>query len=124
MRIANSMVAAGFIAVFGSARADSSLIPSNYVDDFGSLLPSGQTVAPTASSNAHASLIPSNYVDDFGTDPSAPSEVTATARADHPTPNSEAHHEEEAGSGGGEPQRGDPERDTDSQFLQGIWSAP
>ena len=35
MRISKSIIAAGIIAVAGSARAEASLIPSNYVDDFG-----------------------------------------------------------------------------------------
>jgi hypothetical protein len=71
MRAAQSVFAAGFIAVFASARADASMIPSNYVDDFGALSPSTKAATPSAPSNAHASMIPSNFVDDFGAVPSA-----------------------------------------------------
>lgn len=65
MRLTLSIAAAGFLVFTGSARA-SSIIPSNYVDDFGSLEVSDPTQTPRELPVAHASPIPSNYVDDFG----------------------------------------------------------
>ena len=106
MRVANSIVAAAFIVMCGSARAEAALISPNYVDDFGSLSPGSQPATPAVSSNANASTIPSNGVDQLGTD--------------HPTPNSDSHYEEEAGSGGGEPQPGEAAANTESRFLQDI----
>ena len=46
--------------------AHASPIPSNYIDDFGSLAPSEQSDTKKTVVTWHASPIPSNYVDDFG----------------------------------------------------------
>jgi hypothetical protein len=112
MRIAQMIAAAGFLAACAVARADASMIPSNYVDDFGSLAPRHTAAAP-ASTDGHASMVPSNYVDDFGTAPSARTAATLSARADAL-----------AGSGGGDPQPSGGESDDHARFLQSIWSAP
>ena len=75
MRLTVSIAAAGFFVFAGSARA-SSTIPSNYVDDFGSLEVSHPTETPRELPIAHASPIPSNWVDDFGS--LVPREQTAS----------------------------------------------
>ncbi len=82
MRTNLSIAAAALLAFASSARA-SSPIPSNYVDDFGSIEPSTSADAPTARPTAHASPIASNYVDDFGS--IEPSTSATTPAATRPT---------------------------------------
>ena len=82
MRIARVIAVCGLVGLIGSARAESP-VPSNYVDDFGSLVPSHPTAASPARPAAHVSLIMSNYVDDFGPlAPAAPAPAETTAGAD------------------------------------------
>lgn len=83
MRLTMSIAAAGLLVFAESARA-SSIIPSNYVDDFGSLEVSNPTQTPRELPVAHASPIPSNYVDDFGSlVPSEPGEAKKTVLTWH-----------------------------------------
>jgi hypothetical protein len=80
MRIPQLVAAAALLAVVGTARASSSPIPSNYVDDFGPVA-AGESSAREDAVASHASPIPSNYVDDFGVAQGAGASATAAPAA-------------------------------------------
>ncbi len=116
MKASRLAAALATLLLAGAARAQS-LIPGNYVDDFGPVTSSRATsAAPQAP--AHASPIASNYVDDFGS--------TAPARA---------AAREEVGAAGAEPgrmgadaaRRAQDQAAVDAynheQFLRSVWAA-
>jgi hypothetical protein len=87
MRFARlTAVTAVLFATLGSARADA-FIPGNYIDDFGSLVPSAPARESQPVVASHASPIPGNYVDDFGSlVPSAPARESRPVVASHASP--------------------------------------
>ncbi len=89
MRLTHVFTAAALLTVAGSARANASPIPGNYIDDFGPVVsdsaPASTSAAPAVS--PHSSPIAANYVDDFGSlTPSAPATAPAEVLTAHASP--------------------------------------